>query len=44
MTEQEETVVVETQGLTKVYGDGDGVRALDGVNLIIHAGEFVAVM
>ena len=44
MAEQEKAVVVETRDLTKIYGDGDGVHALDGVNLIIHAGEFVAVM
>ena len=37
-------IVVETRDLTKIYGDGDGVRALDGVNLVIRAGEFVAVM
>ena len=30
--------------MTKIYGDGDGVRALDGVNLVIYEGEFVAVM
>ncbi len=40
----EKTVVVEAKNLTKVYvGDGH-VRALDGVNLIIRQGEFVAVM
>ena len=44
MAEQEKAVVVETRDLTKIYGDGDGVHVLDGVNLIIHAGEFVAVM
>ena len=44
MTEQEKTIVVETRNLTKIYGDGDSVRALDGVSLVIHAGEFVAVM
>jgi putative ABC transport system ATP-binding protein len=44
MAEPLSTLVVETKDLTKVYGDGDGVRALDGVSLIIHAGEFVAVM
>lgn len=43
MAEQKKSVV-ETRGLTKIYGDGVGVRALDGVNLRIHAGEFVAVM
>lgn len=35
-------VVVETQELTKVYEGA--VRALDSVNLTIHAGEFIAVM
>lgn len=40
----EKKILVETQNLTKIYGDGDGVHALDGVNVTIHAGEFVAVM
>ena len=40
----EKRIVVETINLTKIYGDGDGVRALDGVSFTIHAGEFVAVM
>ena len=40
----EKKIVVETQELTKIYGDGVGVRALDGVTLTIRAGEFVAVM
>jgi ABC-type lipoprotein export system ATPase subunit len=40
----EKKVVVETTNLTKIYGDGDGVHALDGVNLKICAGEFIAVM
>lgn len=40
----EKKIVVQAQSLTKVYGDGDGVRALDGVNLVIYQGEFVAVM
>ncbi|MBI4790083.1 MAG: ABC transporter ATP-binding protein [Chloroflexi bacterium] len=39
---QQKSVVVETIGLTKTY-EGD-VHALDGVNLTICAGEFVAVM
>jgi len=41
---QQRKIVVETRNLTKVYGDGGQVRALDGVNLVIHEGEFVAVM
>jgi len=36
--------LVETRELTKVYGDGDQVRALDGVDLVIPQGEMVAVM
>lgn len=36
--------IVETRDLTKVYGDGDQVRALDGVNLTVVDGEMVAVM
>jgi ABC-type lipoprotein export system ATPase subunit len=38
-------VVVETHDLTKVYGgNGNEVRALDGVNLTIERGELVAVV
>ena len=36
--------IVETHELTKVYGDGAEVRALDGVSLRIAQGEFVSVM
>jgi ABC-type lipoprotein export system ATPase subunit len=36
--------LVETRDLTRVYGDGDEIRALDGVNFHIRSGEFVAVM
>jgi ABC-type lipoprotein export system ATPase subunit len=38
------TIMIETQSLTRVYGDGEEIRALDGVTLSIEAGEFVAVM
>jgi ABC-type lipoprotein export system ATPase subunit len=41
---EEKKIVVEVRDLTKIYGDGDGVHALDGVNLVIREGEFVAVM
>jgi ABC-type lipoprotein export system ATPase subunit len=40
----ENETIVETRELTKVYGDGAEVRALDGVSLCIAQGEFVAVM
>ena len=37
--------LIEFQGVTKVYGHGQAeVRALDGVDLSIAAGEFVAIM
>ena len=36
--------IVETRELTKIYGDGAEVRALDGVDLTISDGEMVAVM
>jgi ABC-type lipoprotein export system ATPase subunit len=36
--------IVETRDLTRVYGDGAAIRALDGVNLRIARGELVAVM
>jgi len=37
--------ILQMQGIYKIYGSGAAeVRALDGVDLTIHAGEFVAVM
>jgi putative ABC transport system ATP-binding protein len=37
--------IVEVRELTKIYGSGDtAVTALDGVNLSVEPGEFVAVM
>ncbi len=37
--------IIETQDLVKVYGEGDAsVTALDGVDLKIQQGEFVAIM
>ncbi|MDZ4159394.1 MAG: ABC transporter ATP-binding protein [Anaerolineaceae bacterium] len=38
------TYLIETINLTRIYGDGHGIRALDGVNLKIAPGELVAVM
>ena len=40
----EQTCLIETRDLTRIYGNGDQIRALDCVNLRIRAGEFVAVM
>ena len=37
--------LIQLRGITKVYGSGDAeVRALDGVDLKIDQGEFVAIM
>jgi ABC-type lipoprotein export system ATPase subunit len=37
-------LIVETRKLTMIYGDGQGVRALDGVDMAVREGEMVAVM
>lgn len=36
--------VIEARNLTRVYGDGSEIRALDSVNLQITPGELVAIM
>jgi putative ABC transport system ATP-binding protein len=36
--------IIETKGLIKVYGNGAEVRALDGVDMQVARGEFIAVM
>ena len=42
---KEKPVVIETRNMKKVYGEGENqVAALDGVDLRIREGEFVAVM
>jgi ABC-type lipoprotein export system ATPase subunit len=36
--------LIETRDLTRVYGNGEEIRALDGISLKIEAGELVTVM
>ncbi|MDI7274685.1 MAG: ATP-binding cassette domain-containing protein, partial [Anaerolineae bacterium] len=38
-----EDLIVQTEGLTRVYGDGTPVRALDGVDLAVRHGELLAI-
>ena len=40
----EARIVVETHALTKIYGDGDKVYALNNVDLVVHAGELLAIV
>ncbi|MGR3661180.1 MAG: ABC transporter ATP-binding protein [Paracoccaceae bacterium] len=41
----QETVLIEFRNIAKIYGHGEAeVRALDGVDIRIKAGEFVAIM
>ena len=42
---KEKSIIIETMNMKKVYGEGENqVTALDGVDLQIREGEFVAVM
>jgi ABC-type lipoprotein export system ATPase subunit len=36
--------IIETRDLTRIYGDGSEIRALDGVSVRVAYGELVAVM
>ncbi|NCF68092.1 MAG: ATP-binding cassette domain-containing protein [Chloroflexi bacterium] len=37
-------LIVQTFDLTRIYGNGEEVRALDGVNIEIYEGDIVAIM
>lgn len=37
-------LMIETHDLTRIYGDGEEIRALDGVSMSVEAGEFLAIM
>ncbi len=37
-------LMIETHDLTRIYGDGEEIHALDGVSMSVEAGEFLAVM
>lgn len=39
-----ENFIIQIKDLVKIYGDGVEIKALDGVNLDINRGEFVAVV
>lgn len=36
--------LIEVHGLTRLFGDGEPVRALGGIDLRVDAGEFVAIV
>jgi lipoprotein-releasing system ATP-binding protein len=44
MSEEKMKKIIEIRNLTRIYGDGAEVRALDGVNLDIERGEFLAII
>ena len=37
-------LMIETNDLTRIYGDAEEIRALDGVTMSVEAGEFLAIM
>ena len=37
-------LIIETQDVTRIYGDGEEIRALDGVSIQVERGELVTVM
>lgn len=44
MSEEKMKKIIEIRNLTRIYGDGAEVKALDGVSLDIERGEFLAII
>ena len=44
LDEIESVPLIETRNLCRIYGDGEEIRALDGINLKVAHGELVAVI
>jgi putative ABC transport system ATP-binding protein len=44
MMQDRQDLIIETRNVTRIYGDGEAIHALDGVNLCVRRGEFLAVM
>jgi len=45
MNKADDPLLIELKDITKIYGEGDAeVRALDGIDMHINEGEFVAIM
>ena len=42
--EDNSQLIIETQNVTRIYGDGEEIRALDGVSIKVERGELVTVM
>jgi putative ABC transport system ATP-binding protein len=42
--DKEQKWIIETRNLSRIYGDGEAIHALDGVELKVTQGELVAVM
>ena len=36
--------IIQIKNLTKIFGDGVEIKALDGINLDIERGEFLAII
>lgn len=44
MRDDDKDWLIEANDLVRVYGDGEEIRALDGVDLRVRHGELLAIM